>query len=381
MKKAINKPRKRALFFSLLLFTCQAFAEEISVKGDSSAPNTVSNCIVNFNKPLCGKFTFSNQVIIKSSLNKEVLEKKLNTILMQIAFLGDTGLYLMQSDEPLKEAKRLSSKHFIDYAQPDIIQHRDFSSNSPKHDLLSKSNEKHKLLQSNLGKGVTIAIIDDGFNLEHEDLQHIDVAFRYDGDYRTLDATPKYSLENHGTKVAGVIFAAANNLGSEGIAPDATLVAIRQHKNITSNTVISFTVAEKSGAQIINCSWNSPVLMQPVYDVITYLARHGREGKGTAIVFAAGNNKMELTPFSVEAAIPDVITVGVNKTYSNFGSPVDVLAPTDFTSTMASGGYGNFGGTSGAASYVTGVLALILAEDKNKKIAELKYELSEWIGE
>lgn len=324
-------------------------------------------CITNFGHPLCHDIQPTSHIIIKSPLSKKALSAKLNRSLQQIAFLGENNLYRMESVHPIEESQILNAQPDILYAQPDVIQKRD----NAAYDSQKLSRILNSFHSANKGKGVRIAIIDDGFNLKHEDLQGVDVAFTYDADEKNLDASDKLPIDTHGTQVAGIIFAQHNGIGVDGIAPDASLIAIRQPENRTSDTVLSFTVAALAGADIINCSWNSPALMEPVYDVITHLAKTGREGKGIAIVFAAGNDQKKLTPLSTEASIPDVITIGATQRYSNYGKNVDFILPSGFQTTKSGGGYGLFGGTSATAPVISGLLALELAENRNLPLDSL----------
>lgn len=320
-------------------------------------------CIVNFNKKVCKDFKLLNGVIVKSPLSKEELKIRLNKPLKQIAFLDDTNLYLVKTDKPLEYSQELVKHSYIIYAQPDILQTRENSS-VQNYDVSKEYNLK-ELWKITKGEGIKIAIIDDGFNLLHEDLKGVDLSFSYDADKKTLDAKPQVIHDTHGTQVAGIIFAQHNEIGINGIAPNASLIAIRQTTNISSDTVLSFTVAQKAGADIINCSWNSPLLLEPVYDVITHLSNK------LAIVFAAGNNHKEITPLSIEASIDNVITVGTDKKYSNYGKVVDFTLDNGMVTTTADGSYGHFGGTSAAAPVVSGLLALQMVMHKNSSVQEI----------
>lgn len=349
-----------AITFFILLFT--------------SLVSTASekNCFINFDKTVCGGFLVLDRVIFKSKLSKQTLIKKLKQPIRQLAFLNSGGLYLIDSDRPVQLSLSLSKKEYIEYAQPDISQTR------TKHQLVHASHLTrygvHDYWKTTKGKGVNIAIIDDGINLTHEDLQGVKHVFSYDVDYKTLSSDPKTKLDTHGTLVAGVIFAQHNKIGINGIAPDAGLIAIRQTTNITSDTILAFTVAKKAGAHIINCSWNSPLLLEPVYDIIKFLS------KDTAIVFSAGNDGKRITPFSSEASIPEVLTVGIHKKYSNHGELVDFYTEKGLTSTSRKGTYQRFGGTSSAAPIISGLLALELSKnnlDLERSIRNLRTQFEQ----
>lgn len=322
-----------------------------------------SFCITNFQKQVCKDFKLLNSVIVKSTLSKQELKEKLNRPLKQIAFLENSNLYLVDANNSLEYSKELAKKEYIIYAQPNISQTKNLNF-KPSQNITKKYNLE-KVWQTTQGEGVNIAIIDDGFNLEHEDLKGVHVLFSYDADNKNLDSSQKLNIDTHGTQVAGIIFAQHNNIGVDGIVPHANFIAIRQTTNITSDTVVAFTVAQKAGANIINCSWNSPILLEPVYDVIKNMA------KDKAIVFAVGNSHKEIKPLTTEASIPEAITVGATQKYSNYGDAVDFVIPSNIQTTKADGTYGVFGGTSATAPIISGLLALKLSQNKNKSIKEI----------
>jgi subtilisin family serine protease len=320
-------------------------------------------CITNFNKKVCKNFTLLDSVIVKTTLSKKELQNKLNKPLRQIAFLQDSNLFLVDSKQPVVYSKELAKKEYIIYAQANISQTKDI--NFKHFQNITKKYNLKETWKITKGKGVNIAIIDDGFNLKHEDLKGVSVLFSYDVDNKNLNSNPKVKLDTHGTQVAGVIFAQHNGIGIDGIAPEANLIAIRQTTNITSDTVLSFTVASKAGANIINCSWNSPLLLEPVYDVIKALS------KDIAIVVSAGNSHKKIEPFSTEASIEEVITVGATQNYSNYGDILDFKIQSGILTTKENGGYGIFGGTSATAPIISGLLALQMAQNRDKSVKQI----------
>lgn len=332
-----------------------------------SYSSSKENCFINFNKKVCGEFSFLDRVIVKSKLSKNQLSKKLEKPLKQIAFFENSNLYLIDSANSLEYSKQLLSYDFISFAQPDISQKKII--NIQKNQNITKKYNLKNIWEKTKGEGVNIAIIDDGFNLKHEDLKDVNLLFSYDVDNKRLTSYPVSKLDTHGTQVAGVIFAGHNDIGINGIAPKANFIAIRQSSNITSDTILAFTVAIKAGADIINCSWNSPMLLEPIYDILKEYS------KKTAIVFAAGNDNKEIKPFSTEASIPEVITVGATQRYSNYGKMVDFIITSGVVTTKKAGDYGLFGGTSATAPIITGLLALELSKNKNRTLLEILEDL------
>ncbi|WP_353661263.1 S8 family serine peptidase [Hydrogenimonas sp. SS33] len=243
-----------------------------------------------------------------------------------------------------------------------------------------------------LGRHIKVAVIDDGLDVHHPDLQGRVVA-TYDVESGTTDVTPPRDEDNHGTEVSGVIAADNNDIGPVGVAPDVDLYFIRLpfNQNIsTSQIVEAFQKAREWGVDVVNCSWGSGDVSDSVRSAIVDLARSGRNGKGTVIVFAAGNEDQYIG--NDESSIPEVIAVGATDRdnlrtyYSNYGSSLDIMAPggeysgeyIGITTLDQSGRAGEssgdylvydddnaFAGTSAAAPIVTGVVAQLLEANPN----------------
>jgi subtilisin len=242
------------------------------------------------------------------------------------------------------------------------------------------------LWQTTKGRGVNIAVIDDGFALNHEELRNTDVVFTFDAERRVQDVSPKSELDIHGTKVVGTIFAAHDGRGIDGIAPEASLIAIRQPTTWTSSTLLSFYLAKLSDADIVNASWNSQWLLEPLADIVSDLARNGRGGKGTAVVFSAGNNGTEQTSLqgihSNEASLLDAVVIGSDDgighrtRFSNYGSSVDAYIYGKPAPALVSGGYGRFSGTSLSTAVASGYFALLLSNNPSLTLDQLVAQLS-----
>ncbi len=331
----------------------------------------------------------SNRLIVKAQ--KQLTKVQFYQFHPQITqvtelFKGSKSHYfsLTLKDETLlaEVLKALQKKVGIELVQPDVLQ---LKSKAETTSLANKINPYLELLdiqslwQQTKGKGVKIAIIDDGFNMQHPDLQHITPLFSYDAENRALSAAPHSKVDSHGTKVAGVIFAAHNSVGINGIAPEAELITLRQPDSWTSNTLLSFQVANLAGADIINCSWHTAYLLQPIADVVNELSQQGRDGKGIAVIFSSGNQGREITALSSEAAIAGAIVVGATGhdlikplAFSNYGQSVDLLAyGLPVKTTLAEGGYGRFSGTSLSAAVVAGLSALIISQQPDIHLEQL----------
>jgi len=338
----------------------------------------------------------SNRLVVKgiSGLTKEQVGR-FNPAVGQVTLLYRAAEFVYYRVELKPPADlqplidQLSSRPEILLVQPDLLQlkayHGHPSGGKKQADFVRQLGIR-ELWKSTQGEGVKIAVIDDGFKLSHEDLAGVKLAFGYNVETKTLDPSPLSPKEKHGTSVVGVLFAQHNKLGVRGIAPKAELVAIRQTDTWTSNSLLSFYLVKLAQADVLNCSWQSPILLQPVQEVIKDLVRTGRQGKGMAVVFSAGNQGKLLKPASTEASMVEVITVGAvdakgkRLKLSNFGPLVEVYTfgqniwTTDADLTKK---YKGFTGTSLSAAIVSGLIALDLSLDKNLSLAQIRKRLKQ----
>jgi hypothetical protein len=211
------------------------------------------------------------------------------------------------------------------------------------------------------GDGVRVAIIDTGADTEHADLRgKIAAAANFvDSDDR------QFRHDRHGTEMAGVIAAVANNgEGIVGIAPGARLLLFKAcwqaQLDADAARCNSFTLARAlvaafdAHAQIVNLS-----LAGPADPLLTGLIREGLR-RGMLFVGAApadpspGNEGLLHQPGVIEVA-----------STGNQSSPGAVLfAPGREILTLLPGGHYDFAsGDSIATAQVSGVLALLLAKN------------------
>lgn len=249
------------------------------------------------------------------------------------------------------------------------------------------------------GKGIKIGIIDDGFDLTHEDLSgsFLDGHDFHDGDDQPLPG----SQDAHGTCCAGVIAAKTDNgKGVSGACPECKLIPIRMNMNsysLDSIAIESFTFAAENGAHIISNSWGPPDnyqamdMNQPLKDLVKNLTTTGRGGKGIIILFAAGNGDESIETDGF-ASNPDVFGIGatnasgIRSSYSDYGVSLDFMASSNdstgyeytdgiYTTDNVYKGYVpgmmsgdtsglyvfEFGGTSSACPLAAGIVGLVLS--------------------
>jgi hypothetical protein len=218
------------------------------------------------------------------------------------------------------------------------------------------------------GDGVRVAIIDTGADTEHPDLRgNIAVAANFvDSDDR------QFRLDRHGTEIAGIIGAVANNReGIVGIAPGARLLLFKAcwqaRFDADAARCNSFTLARAlvaafdAHAQIVNLS-----LAGPADPLLTDLIREGLR-RGVLFVGAAPADMAEGNEGLLHQ--PGVIEVASTEKQSPLGSAL--YAPGREILTLLPGGHYDFAsGDSIATAEISGVLALLLAKKAGLSAAD-----------
>ena len=266
--------------------------------------------------------------------------------------------------------------------------------------------EAWKLLDGYGNPNMVIAVIDNGFDLTHPDL-NTKVVKPWDlwnGSNQLSAGDPRYS---HGTPCAGVAIAPQTG-GMCGAAPSARFMPVSGTGFSIESTEAMFNYVVRNGADVVSCSWgtveNGYQLSPDKIAAIGRAARDGRGGKGCVICYAAGNEGVDYINFY--ATHPDVICVGASTSedehpdYSNTGPEVTVVAPSNggyypIVSARAywddgiqgevgaakwyygdgidrGDRYQHFGGTSSSTPLVAGICALVLSANPNLTSREVK---------
>jgi kexin len=246
------------------------------------------------------------------------------------------------------------------------------------------------------GEGIRIAVVDDGLEIDHEDLA-TNIATGLSHNY--LDDGTNPATGKHGTAAAGTIAARDfNDLGLRGIAPRANLVGYNVVQALTVSNEADAMTRDMVDVHVSNNSWGAPDdadLHAPTLlwrDAVIRGLNQGRHGLGILYVWAAGNggeigdnsNYDGYANYRGVVAVCAVDDDGNHAVYSEAGANLWVCAPsrsdvnvghgistTDnagasgFNTTGAPNyadlGYSKlFTGTSAATPAVSGVVALML---------------------
>ncbi len=279
------------------------------------------------------------------------------------------------------------------YQQWSINDNSDFYlKNSVDADAHINAKESFKIYT---GKGVKVAVIDDGFDINHPEIKDKIIAtISVDKNANVgSDVSHTDSAKHHGTSVAGIIASADNNIGLMGVAPDVELILIKYPDELDDAVLIEmFNQAVSAGADIINCSWGTGEVSDTFRDYM--------ESLNVTVVFASGNGNKDMG--NDESAISSVIGVGatdkenLRTSYSDYGKDLDLVAPgggkfglgiTTLDNSASDGAsvdeylrYDEFRdgsavffvGTSASAPIVSGVIALALEKNPNLTRVEIQ---------
>ena len=365
-------------------------------------------------------------VKFKSNVSEQDAKRRLAearvTVLRELSFAKN--LYQVEvaaGEDAIDVSVALQNDDAVEYAEPELIEHLPtrLRPSDPQYPRqwqwnndgsvggTNKADVRAELAwDSGRGSGIRVAVIDNGFDIDHPDLAPaIDPATAYflrkpNGDAELKRTAAGFPDSNHGTFCAGMVGARADNAaGGCGAAPEASLILIAclndqvgtqvtlaRAVGYAANPALEPQGAGMTGADVIACSLgpnNAPwALTSVLEDALEFAATSGRAGKGIAIFWAVDNAPNPVANDEV-CAHPTTTAVGRStrndrENGSAFGPELDFLAPgVDVFSTTSGGGYGSSTGTSYAAPCAAGVAALVVAANKALKAAEVRKILTD----
>jgi subtilisin family serine protease len=248
-----------------------------------------------------------------------------------------------------------------------------------------------KIWKTSTGKGVKVAVIDSGVNDKHEDLEGVVTSSK---DFSGLGKDGRTPIGgdttiHHGTAVAGVIAGQGVGAGPTGVAPDAKILSAsmwlgpdrpKESGSTREQADKAIRWAVDSGAKVINMSlgWDDPGWPESWDDAFAYAYK-----KDVLVVACVGNASQGATQAWSPSTVPGVIGVGgldkqgrVLEDSTAPGTAVDLMGPAkDIPIPYYSGGYAEGQGCSFASPIVSGVAALIRADNPKLSADEVRAKL------
>ncbi|KAL7667654.1 hypothetical protein ACOME3_010536 [Neoechinorhynchus agilis] len=239
------------------------------------------------------------------------------------------------------------------------------------------------------GRGVTVAILDDGIELTHPDLQmNYEPFASFDLNDNDYDPTPRYDRlgENkHGTRCAGQVAAeAGNNECIVGVAYNSRIGGIRMLDGDVTDLIEAKALSFRSNLiDIYSASWgpddngrtvDGPGRLTRV--ALELGARTGRRGRGSIYVWASGNGGREGDDCGCDGYANSIYTITVSSCTENGDLPWyaescsaalvstyssgTLLEKKVITTDTHHGCTESHSGTSASAPIVAGVVALMI---------------------
>ena len=232
------------------------------------------------------------------------------------------------------------------------------------------------------GEGVTVCVVDSGLDVTNPDLD----TSGYTGVWLVSGSSWNTDTTGTGTHVTGIIAASNNGMGIVGAAPGAkihTIDAVGENGFAYASALVDAALnCRVAGAKIISISVGGPTFSAQEDTLFTELFNVN----GILSIAAAGN--IGDSEYIFPASYDNVLSVGAVDeskfltSFSAFNDRVDLVAPgLDVYSTMPTGGvceiclqtsqwtYGFVSGTSQAASYVSGIAALLWSSNINYSVS------------
>ncbi|KAK6505415.1 pheromone processing endoprotease [Arthrobotrys musiformis] len=248
------------------------------------------------------------------------------------------------------------------------------------------------------GENATVAIVDDGLDFKSHDLaENYFKEGSWDFNDPGPDPLPRLSDDRHGTRCAGEVAAARNDVCGVGVAYKAKVAGIRiLSKSISdADEAVALNYAYEKN-NIYSCSWGPPddgIAMDApgilIKKAIQQGVQKGRDGKGSIFVFASGNGAANGDNCNFDGYTNSIysITVGAIDragahpyyseecsanlvvTYSS-GSGTDAIHTTDVGVNSC---YTMHGGTSAAAPLAAGIFALVVSVRPDLTWRDMQY--------
>jgi subtilisin len=222
------------------------------------------------------------------------------------------------------------------------------------------------------GKDIRVAILDTGIDGTHPDL-----ATNYKGGVSFVPGETPADGNGHGTHCAGTIAAAMNGAGVVGVAPAASLYAVKTLANNGSGNWswliagLGWCIANKMHICSMSLGGDgAPAALETICNTafsngLLLVAAAGNAGPGMNTVLHPGKYKNVIAVAAIDSA-------NVVATFSSRGPEVEICAPgVNVLSTKPGGGYQTMSGTSMACPHVAGAAAVVWGAHRFSRNVEI----------
>ncbi len=369
-----------SIFFLLVMLSCESFASNVAHYVPGQVLVKYHNDVNRKFKP---GFRQSKNALLKAAMPRQQVE-----------------LWQLTTNQSVENAvKELNTDSHIMVAEPNYrryprIQHQ------PDDELFANQlflYEQIKLpgawAETQGNANVLIAVIDDAFEVDHEDLAE-NIIYPFNALNNGSDPSPaecidpwtkQLLVEDHGTKVIGVLGAVTNNAkGIAGVAWNTRIMPIKIGCAYdVAAELVAFEQAIQRAVDIINVSYGGPM-----YSELERMAIDQLKDRNILLVVAAGNTETDndrVLDYPSSLALPNILSVAASDastgltSWSQYGQTfVDLAAPGVGISSLAIGNTyaSNLSGTSFSAPIVAGIAALIkssfIASGKTASFYDLK---------
>lgn len=319
--------------------------------------------------------------------------------------------------------ERYENSPDIQYAEPDYLLYPDTTPDDPRYPEQWALNNTGQLdgtedfdidapeaWGATVGTAETVvAVIDTGVDIYHPDLKgniwtnpdevpgnnkdddengYVDDVHGWDFHNDDSSVFDPADGDTHGTHVAGIVAAQGNNkVGVTGVSWDTKIMPLKfigPDVAYTSDAIAALRYAVAEGIKISNNSWGGGGFSQSLFDAIKmadtagllFVASAGNDGEDTdtTLHYPSGYDSPNVMSVAATDQNDSLATFANNSGASNYGAAtVDLAGPGRYIlSTVPNDGYAYYSGTSMAAPHVTGVAALLEAQNQDRDDVVIK---------
>ncbi|TSB21396.1 S8 family serine peptidase [Streptomyces benahoarensis] len=248
-----------------------------------------------------------------------------------------------------------------------------------------KAFDAEKIWELSTGKGVTVAVIDDGVDSRHPDLKGNVLPGK---DFNDGGSADPEDGDTHGTQMASEIAGHGHGPGGasgvKGLAPDAKILPVRDSGTTEKGFGPAIRYSVDHGASVINISQAVSTKSDGDVEAIAYALKHD-----VLVVTSSGNEGKGAEAIEYPGSYPGVLTVGGVQnsgeiwSKSNYGPPVLLSAPAVGIVSAGNSGtsmYQKGTGTSDATAYVSASIALLREKFPDLSVGQLVNRLTKSAG-